>query len=212
MRASDILLIGVDGGATEVKAHTVCCDNLEAPSVFDLGPGKAARKYERYGDFQPLPIADQLTQRKSGRLELDDAERRQGDLWVQACIDAIADAASDSRCDGLLIGVGMPGLKTDDGRGIDAINHGPRIPDYLEHLERGLSDRGIKLAAPIDVLGSDADYCGLGEQYASGGLFGDVDHAYYLGGGTGLADAMKLGGELIPFDRAAGWILKSWEM
>ena len=45
-----------------------------------------------------------------------------------------------------------------------------------------------------------------------GGLFKSVENGYYLGGGTGTADALKLGGNLVPLDTAKSWLLKSWEM
>ena len=42
--------------------------------------------------------------------------------------------------------------------------------------------------------------------------FEDVENAYYLGGGTGAADALKLHGKLISFDKCKNWIAKTWEM
>ena len=106
----------------------------------------------------------------------------------------------------------MPGLKTADGRGIAVINNGPRIPDFLAELEEQLSVRGLTLAAPIAALGSDADYCGLGEEYAADGLFRDVQNAYYVGCGTGIADALKLRGRLVPFDMTQSWLGKAWQI
>jgi hypothetical protein len=61
-------------------------------------------------------------------------------------------------------------------------------------------------------LGSDADYCGIGENFAGNGLFRDIKNGYYLGGGTGAADAMKLDDKLTPFDDVKTWIAKCWEM
>jgi len=37
-------------------------------------------------------------------------------------------------------------------------------------------------------------------------------NVYYLGGGTGTADALKLHGKLISFDNCKTWITKTWEM
>ena len=107
---------------------------------------------------------------------------------------------------------GYARLKTADGCGIDVINNGPRMPDLLNTLEQRLSAAGLELAAPIAALGSDADYCGLGEEYAADGLFRDVDSAYYVGCGTGIADALKLRGQLMPFDQTKAWLQKSWQM
>lgn len=212
MSETSPLLIGVDGGATEAKAHAATCDDLARPTAFALRPESAARRYERLPRFEPVPIPDQLAQRNSGQLSIEDDERRQGELYVEGAAQAIRETAAQCGNAPILAGVGMPGLKTPDGRGINAINNGPRIPEYLDRLERRLADLGVKLVAPIACLGSDADYCGLGEEHAADGLFRDVDHAYYLGGGTGLADAMKLRGTLVRFDEAREWLLKSWQL
>ena len=111
-----------------------------------------------------------------------------------------------------IVGIGMPGLKTKNKRGIIALINGPRMPDYSQFIESRLLEANMSLVSPIAHLGSDADYCGLGEEYAENGLFKDVKNAYYLGGGTGVADAMKLNGKLVPFDNTKAWIAKTWEM
>jgi hypothetical protein len=86
------------------------------------------------------------------------------------------------------------------------------MPDYCSILENKLTSHNIQLVAPISRLGSDADYCGLGEFYTANGSFRGVKNAYYLGGGTGAADALLLKGKLIPFDQIKSWMAKTWEM
>ena len=103
------------------------------------------------------------------------AEDEQGAEWVHAACQAIVEVANTGPAGQVLIGMGMPGLKTPDGRGIEVINNGPRLPDYLDRLEQGLAAAGVQLLRPVAVLGSDADYCGLGEQHAAEGLFRDVE-------------------------------------
>jgi predicted NBD/HSP70 family sugar kinase len=212
MASDDMLLIGVDGGATEIKAHAVACDPPSAPAAFRLRPEGASRLYPDAPDFQPLSVADQLRERDAGRPDLTSAESALGAQWVAAATEAIADVARQCGARRVGVGIGMPGLKTADGRGIAVINNGPRIPDYLDQLERGLAAAGLDLVAPIAALGSDADYCGMGEEHAEAGRFRDVDHAYYCGGGTGIADALKLDGRLLPMDLAKPWLMKSWQM
>ncbi|MBN2445657.1 MAG: ROK family protein [Phycisphaerae bacterium] len=212
MSDASVLLIGVDGGATEVKAHAAQCQDLARAASFTLRPETAARFYRHVRGFEPVPIAEQLTQRSEDTVKLTDDEVSQGQLWIQAAAEAIIDVARQCGARRVAIGEGMPGLKTADQRGIDAMNNGPRMPDYLDMLEDTLREGGLELVAPIAALGSDADYCGLGEEYAGSGLFRDVLSAYYVGCGTGIADAMKLGGELVPFDLAKSWIQKSWQM
>jgi len=209
-RLSDCTLLGVDGGATEVKAHHVHCDESATPARFALAEAHCGRIYPQPGDFRPMPVAQQLAERESPRLSQE--EIALGASWVAAAADAIAATAEQARGRRLLIGIGMPGLKTPDGRGIAVINNGPRIPDYLDRLERLLGERGLTLSATIARLGSDADYCGIGEEWASAGLFRDVRHAYYVGCGTGVADALKLDGKLVTFDEAKSWIRKAWQI
>ena len=43
-------------------------------------------------------------------------------------------------------------------------------------------------------------------------MFKDIQNAYYIGGGTGTADALKLKNELIPLDNISSWIAKTWEI
>lgn len=207
---SDCILLGVDGGATEVKAHHITCDDLSAPRAFALAEACAGQVYPAANGFTPMPVAEQLAQRESPARSA--AEAATGATWVLAAAEAIAATARQAGARRLVIGVGMPGLKTADGRGIAVINNGPRIPDYLARLEALLAERGFELAAPIARLGSDADYCGIGEEWAANGLFRDVDNAYYVGGGTGVADALKLNGGLVTFDAARGWIRKAWQI
>ena len=212
MTIEDVLLIGVDGGATEVKAHAVSCDDLHKPSSFELQPESASRVYARVADFAPLPVTEQLVQRDAGAVKRTDKEVEQGRLYVRAAAETVVDVAKQCGATRVLVGIGMPGLKTPDGRGINAINNGPRMPDYLNDLEKDIAAAGVELVSPIAALGSDADYCGLGEEYAADGLFRDVQNAYYAGCGTGIADALKLRGKLLPFDHAKSWIQKSWQI
>ena len=210
----DLLLVGVDGGATEAKAHHVRCVD-EAAHSFSLCPVTSAHAYERMLGFEPVPVGDQFAQRDAGDIRLSSNERVQGAMLVQAAAEGIANVCREvggGPNQPVLVGIGMPGLKTADGRGIAVMNNGPRIPDYLVQLEQRLGEMGVKLAAPIAAIGSDADYCGIGEESAAEGLFRDVKHAYYCGCGTGIADAFKLRGRLVPFDAARTWIQKSWQM
>jgi len=106
----------------------------------------------------------------------------------------------------------MPGLKTKDERGIGAMANGPRIVRYAEDIESILQSAGIELVEPIFHIGSDAYYCGLGEEFAAEGQFRNAENSYYLGGGTGAADAIKLRGEVVALDQIKDWFIKAWEM
>ncbi len=206
-------LIGIDGGATEVKAHLINLEGDKAAPVFRLSDLQAMRKYEKIPDFAPVPVQDQFKQRDENKIELTPSEIEQGDLYIEATaqvVREIVSAAATGRP--VLIGMGMPGLKTPEGRGIWVINYGPRMPKYLATLEDKLKRTGVRLTGPVDRLGSDADYCGIGENHAEGGAFVGVESAFYAGLGTGVADALKLRGKLVTFDSAKEWIQKSWQM
>ncbi len=225
---ADFILIGVDGGATEVKAHRVLFEESVGTqgtaqraagfslrvvdSLFELGSESSSKHYEMVPDFKPLPVGEQISRRDAGNLELSELERQQGAKWIEAAASVTAEVATCAGGQCVLVGMGMPGLKTADQRGIAVINNGPRMPDYLARFEQQLSAHGVKLVAPVARLGSDADYCGLGEQFAAQGMLRDVTNAYYVGCGTGIADAMKLKNHLVTFDESRSWIQKSWQI
>ena len=141
-----------------------------------------------------------------------DDEQQQAAVYVEACAQVIEELIEKCNNNRVLIGIGMPGLKTGDKRGIAMIANGPRMIRFSDQLERRLQIREIDFVQPVHKLGSDADYCGIGENYSEDGLLRNVKNGYYLGGGTGAADAMKLNSQLVTFDEAKEWIAKSWEM
>ena len=202
------ILIGLDGGATKVSAWQI----EQTLKGFVLGSIHSEKTYSSFPpfnpEFTPVDIQTQLEEINSS-IALTDSEQKQGQAFIHAFTDTISELSSDEE---IIIGIGMPGIKTTDGRGIAAMANGPRIPKFCDELEKALSEKSIKLAKPIYHLGSDADYCGLGEEYADTGLFKSIENAYYLGGGTGAADALKLEGNLVPLDETKSWLLKSWEM
>jgi len=208
------LLIGVDGGATKVSAWEIIYN--ETHSTFSLGAANATKAYreiEDYiSDFTPVDLKTQLNERDSNSIQTSEAEKQQAGVYVEACAQAIRELTELTGITNVLIGIGMPGLKTENKRGIAVVANGPRMLQYSDQLEAKLKAFNINLLAPVDHLGSDADYCGIGENYSEEGLFRNAQNAYYLGGGTGVADALKLNGKLLTFDNAKGWITKTWEM
>jgi predicted NBD/HSP70 family sugar kinase len=210
----EVLLIGIDGGATKVSGWQVIVN--EDDQTFKLGSLSASKSYREIpgfvSDFEPVPIPEQLSQKEAGNIQPTNAEKKQEAVYVEACARVIEDLYEKDIGKKILTGIGMPGLKTEDRRGISVLANGPRMIHFADKLEERLAQKNIDLLAPVHHLGSDADYCGIGENYAAEGLFGNVKNAYYLGGGTGVADAMKLNGELLPFDAIKDWLAKTWEM
>lgn len=212
MTQLDFILIGIDGGATEMKGHEIKVAQEGRKVSFALGEISASRKYAKSPGFTPVELQTQLKQHTEGNVQPTEAELAETGIWTGAAVDVIVEISQKAGKKRVLAGMGMPGLKSPDGRGINMLLNGPRMPKFLEMVEEGLAKRGIELVNPIHRLGSDADYCGIGEEYAADGKFRRVKNAYYAGMGTGVADALKLGGKLLPFDQTKPWLLKSWQI
>ncbi len=212
--SQDFTLIGIDGGASKVSAWVVYFNPED--ETFTLTDDHAELSYSTLDthqpDFVPVPLDIQLPEYQSKTSAPTSAEKLQGEAYVEACARVVISLSKATGDKPVLIGLGMPGLKTDDKRGIAAVANGPRIILYATELENKLLKAGIELVAPVAHIGSDADYCGIGEKYAREGSFRKINNAYYLGGGTGAADALLLDNELVPFDLTKSWLAKSWEM
>ncbi len=211
---NNFTLLGIDGGATKVSVWETIYNPEE--NSFALGALNSEKKYEDIPRFlpafKPVDINEQLRARGESFSSTTEDELQMETVYVEACALAIKDVFNQTDKKPLLLGIGMPGLKTADMRGIDVVANGPRMPNYCSLLEERLQAMGIDLAAPIAHLGSDADYCGVGENYAQKGAFKNIENGYYLGGGTGVADALKLDNLLYPFDTVKVWMAKSWEL
>lgn len=210
---SDILLVGVDGGATKVNCWSI---NIDESGGFSLGSFHAGESYSEYSDYDPefipVDLKIQLKERETGDIKPTEKEILQGKAYTRACADSIIEVVRQNNCTKILVGIGMPGLKTENQRGISAMANGPRQISYADKVEKLLKKAGIELITPISHIGSDAFYCGLGEEYATAGQFRNVKNSYYLGGGTGAADALKLDGQLVSLDEIKDWFVKAWEM
>jgi len=210
---SKTLLIGIDGGATKVSGWTTVINEDQTFQLGDINVIKEYREYEEHmPSFKPVNILVQLGEMNENDIDLTVEEKLHGKACMHAAADVIIELAEKVGADHVMVGIGMPGLKSADKRGIVALANGPRMPEYCKVIEARVEAAGIKMEKPIHHLGSDADYCGIGEEYSSEGLFSQEENSYYLGGGTGVADALKLKGELLAFDKAKTWIAKSWEM
>ena len=207
-------LIGIDGGATKVSGWIIRLGKKD--NDFTLSAAQALLSYDTLpgfsSDFKPLPVTVQLQQRAENSIVLTGEEIQQGQVFIEACVRVIISLAQKGNGKAVLVGIGMPGLKTADQRGIIVMANGPRIPDFAAQVEAKVRQAGILFLAPLSRLGSDADYCGIGEFYARKGLFRRINNAYYLGGGTGAADALLLRRQLVPFDQTKNWLAKTWEL
>lgn len=211
----DITLIGIDGGASKVLVHKV--DILTNPMRFVALKPFIEVTYESSdhyrSSFKPIVLSRQIKEHNAGgKIEQTKTEADQEQAVLDSFTKAIKTLLNGSNGEEVVIGVGLPGLKTKDKRGISAMANGPRMPKFLAQLEKKLKKEGFKTLSKIHAIGSDADYCGLGERWGDHGGMRGVESAYYFGGGTGIADAMLLNGEIVPFDDCKPWIGKTWEM
>ena len=210
--SNEELLVGVDGGATEVKVHEILILEREEGLRLETGPASASMLYDRTQRFEPVPMAQQLLEEQRKQLQLSEAERTEGRFVLEAFVHAIRSVAEQAGRKRLRIGVCLPGGKSLDGRAVVVMRNGPRLPDFLAQLEAGLVAAGLELAAPIPALLSDGEACAMGENLALEGLFSDVASAYYLGGGTGLAECCKIEGQIVDMDALRPWMRKAWQL
>lgn len=210
---SDFVLIGLDGGASKISGWEVKFDPQR--STFYLGDQNFMKEYSKYPefciDFNCEPLAIQIAQ-SVNIIRLNAQELAQGDVYMQACADVILSFCNKNKGKKIIAGIGMPGLKNNSKSGIIALNNGPRMPNYLSKMKDKLSIADNEIVLAPCGLGSDADYCGIGEEYADSGKFKEIENAVYIGGGTGIADAIKIKSDLIKYDDINHWMLKTWEM
>jgi len=196
------LTIGVDGGASGVRALAV----RRRADGFLEAAGEIARR-----DHEPFVAEDLEVQLaapadlRRGPIEVAAAHAR-----IRATADAVEEVARGTRRIGL--GICWPGLKTADGRGVVRIRNGPRDPTFLVELERELGTRGFTLARAIPRLASDGVAGALGERWAAAGRLHGVQNALYFAGGTGLAEAVVVAGQVRALDELETPMPKAWQL
>ena len=208
-KEKEYIIIGIDGGGSKVSAGIIESKDISTFTIKSLSQQYYNERSEFNSDFSPVAMDIQLNEYNTEEYNVTNDEVLQGKAIIESFHNSIINLNIDKP---ILMGIGMVGLKTKDLRGIGAIANGPRIPKFCIQLENALHKSNIHLYKPIQYIGSDADNCGIGEEYGKDGLFKDIQNGYYIGGGTGTADALKLKNELIPFDSISSWIAKSWEI
>ena len=208
-KEKEYIIIGIDGGGSKVSAGIIESSDLSTFTFKSLSQQYYNERSEFNSDFSPVAMDIQLNEYNTEEYNVTNDEVLQGNAMIESFHNSIINLNIDKP---ILMGIGMVGLKTKDLRGIGAIANGPRLPNFCIQLEDALHKYNIDLHKPIQYIGSDADNCGIGEEYGKDGLFKDIQNGYYIGGGTGTADALKLKNELIPFDSISSWIAKSWEI
>tara|TARA_B110000438_G_C15815090_1_gene651580 strand:- start:125 stop:1309 length:1185 start_codon:yes stop_codon:yes gene_type:complete len=208
-KEKEYTIIGIDGGGSKVSAGIIESNDKSTFTIKSLSHQYYYETSKFNSDFSPVDMNTQLNEYNKDQYTINKNEIQQGNAIIESFHNSIVNLNIEKP---ILIGIGMVGLKTKDSRGIGAIANGPRMPKLCFQLENELNESNIYLHKPIQYIGSDADNCGLGEEYGKGGLFKDIQNGYFIGGGTGVADALKLENKLIPFDNISSWIAKTWEI
>jgi len=208
-KEKEYTIIGVDGGGSKVSSGIIKSNDISDFTITSLSHHYYNEISEFNSIFSPVDMDTQLNEYNKEQYNIKDDEIVQGNAIIKSFYNSIINLNIEKP---ILIGIGMVGLKTNDLRGIGAIANGPRMPKFCIQLENLLKNSDIHLYKPIKYIGSDADNCGIGEEYGNSGLFNGIENGYYIGGGTGTADALKLENRLIPFDNISSWIVKTWEI
>jgi hypothetical protein len=187
---SDPRFIGLDGGASKVRGVVI---KSLGSDTFIADSEAVTRSYSEskyyLPEFQPVNLTQQLEDFETGSINPTPDETRQETAIVQSFTAVIQRLAEQHP---VQIGIGLPGLKTKSGTGIAVMVNGPRMPHFIQRLTSELNRSGILLDGPPAPIGNDSDLCGLGEEFTREGNFRSVANAYYLGGGTGAAEALKI--------------------
>lgn len=206
------LFIGIDGGATKISAGFV---RKQDDQTFMLEADAAASEV-RYapsfsGTFEPVPLETQLNESEIGEIKLSIDEERQGIAYAETCEAVLEILKQTNSLENIPIGIGMPGIKTKGRRGISVMNNGPRMPRFADVLNKRLTMAGLN-APNINTVGDDNYHCGLGECVSDNGNLKNVTNALYIGGGTGIADALILDGVPVHLDSIKNSFQKTWEI
>jgi len=189
------LWIGVDGGATTVRAMTF--QDGESGRLQRAGR-RAVQDWITPTCFEPLSVARQFADLDADggldptRLAADETVEASARLHTLA--NLIAELTFGLRVSEVHLGLCLPGRVDPTGRSVVACLNGPRLPRALDQLDRELEGRNLTLARPVDRIHSDGEAAGWGEDLAEGGAFAGVSSALYLGVGTGVAEAAKVAG------------------
>jgi len=193
-------VIGIDGGASKAAGAVVTrIDNKTFKIHGDIIEESYSDQKNFIHDFKPLNL--QIQKNKS---PLSSGEVKQGKAYIKTIISIIEKLIPE---DNALISIAMPGIKTRDMQGIDIMANGPRIPN----LNRQITDYFGKSIKIIN-LQSDAEMCVWGEEFSENGCFRNINNACYIGGGTGIADGLKLNNQIYSLEKASSWIAKCWEL
>ena len=194
-------LLGIDGGGTKAQGAEIDVSNLLNINIANPAIERLYSSHTKFNNnFIPVKLEDQLNNKP-----LSVSEKKQEKVILETIAELIHSLSKNEK---IKIAISMPGIKTPDKRGIQVMINGPRMPKFCQNLEKIIPS----LLAPIAKIEDDSKMCGLGEEFHPKGEFKNIENGYYLGGGTGSAECLKLNGKIITFDESKEWIGKAWEL
>ena len=189
MKPSDGVWIGVDVGASKVAAYLVVEGGSGPEDELQVAAAHVEVPFET--GFCPEPLEVQLAPVAKGRpIELAPAEREDGERRIEAIARCVAQVAEAGGAGRFSLACAAPGRRTADGRGLAVVRNGPRLPELCDRLEQRLIEGGFELSRPVATLVGDDVAGAHGELHGEGGALRAADVGLYVGGGTGVAEAL----------------------
>ena len=196
--------LGMDGGASKLLTQSITIEqNSNYASMGEYCQEISYNNFDGWDkDFKPADIKAQKIISKKNKIVLPEKEKNQGNIIIDIISDAYHNAI---KVIGSISSVGLcfPGIKTSDMMGTIIMANGPRIPNFCKEL--------LERNVPINKLYNDSDCCVVGELQWQNGSFKNIDHAIYIGGGTGIADGLIINGQVVNFNLDS-YLKKSWEL
>ena len=207
---NNLLLFGLDGGATKVLAQTCIIDN-KSSLIKPIG-NFIETLYNRSITFNPNFLPVSLIQQQIEASEKNYCITEQEVIQSESINNTIADTISSIKSNDqkYLIGFCFPGLKTRKLDGITIMSNGPRNIEMLSKINDKIKS-SQKHKSLIKQIYDDSECCLIGEWKSSIGKLKNCKNAIYVGGGTGIADGVILNNKIIDFINSK--ILKqSWQL
>jgi len=204
------IIIGIDGGATKISGALIKQIDENTFTIFGDTYTTFHTENPIYDlQFQSVELNIQNEDTNNPNLKI--SEEKQGLAILENFENLITDIIGHLKGKKPWIGIGIPGIKSKNKRGVVVAQNGPRIPRFLDILEHRLTLNGFKYH-PISKLENDSDCCGMGELFGESGSFREIKNGIFIGLGTGVSDAILLNGSLISFDNIESWMPKTWQL
>tara|TARA_Y100001970_G_scaffold285830_1_gene406566 strand:- start:205 stop:1224 length:1020 start_codon:yes stop_codon:yes gene_type:complete len=207
---SNILFLGLDGGATKVLAQT-CEFNPKSSLIIPNGK-HIEYSYNESNNFEPTFKPTRLLQQQKeaneNNYKFSKEEIKQSSSINDTIIKIILSSLKNNKI--AQIGLCFPGIKTKNFDGISIMVNGPRNIDMLSQLNQKIKSK-LDHRLSIKTIYDDSECCVIGEKMSSSGKLKNCDNAIYIGGGTGIADGLILNNKLIDLKNNSE-IKRSWEL